>query len=335
MADALSETQENSIENTQSRNIPFEFRGDGLEYFKIWIVNILLTILTLGIYSAWATVRNRRYFYSNTYLNGDSFAYLAEPLQILKGRIIAVAIFIAVSFLFYTSPILSFLLIILSVFVTPYIFNASRSFQLRNTAYKNIQFRFNGTYGAAFEVLVVFPLLTITTLGIFYPVAVKELNKYTVGKSAYGATQFEFNATAKEYYMIFFHLVGLGVLCLILSLILGSSFVFLLPFVYVGAYLYWFVATANLFYARSTLAKHGFEANITLSGYAMVLLTNLLLIVLTLGLYHAAAKVRMAKYFCSCIEMKVDGSLEDFTAAEKENVSALGEQLGDVFDFAS
>jgi hypothetical protein len=33
------------------------FTGSGAEYFGIWIVNLLLTILTLGIYSAWAKVR--------------------------------------------------------------------------------------------------------------------------------------------------------------------------------------------------------------------------------------------------------------------------------------
>ena len=30
------------------------FTGKASEYFGIWIVNVLLTILTLGIYSAWA-----------------------------------------------------------------------------------------------------------------------------------------------------------------------------------------------------------------------------------------------------------------------------------------
>ena len=43
-----------------------EFRGDPKEYFRIWIVNLALTILTLGIYSAWAKVRKQRYFYLST-----------------------------------------------------------------------------------------------------------------------------------------------------------------------------------------------------------------------------------------------------------------------------
>ncbi len=74
--------------------VPFEFTGRAGEYFKIWIVNILLTFLTLGIYSAWAKVRTRRYFYGNTFLQDSSFEYLADPLKILKGRLIVFGFFV-------------------------------------------------------------------------------------------------------------------------------------------------------------------------------------------------------------------------------------------------
>jgi hypothetical protein len=56
----------------------FVFTGEWTEYFKIWIVNVLLTIVTLGIYAAWAKVRKRRYFYANTKLFGHTFEYLAD-----------------------------------------------------------------------------------------------------------------------------------------------------------------------------------------------------------------------------------------------------------------
>ena len=39
---------------------PMRFTGIGWEYFRIWVVNMLLTLLTLGIYSAWAKVRKAR-----------------------------------------------------------------------------------------------------------------------------------------------------------------------------------------------------------------------------------------------------------------------------------
>src|SRR5688572_19026630 len=73
------------------REIPFRFSGTASEYFRIWIVNTLLTIVTLGIYSAWAKVRNQQYFYRHTSLEGSSFEYLANPIAILKGRLIAAA----------------------------------------------------------------------------------------------------------------------------------------------------------------------------------------------------------------------------------------------------
>src|SRR5262245_59017915 len=72
----------------------FHFTGDGGEYFRIWIVNLLLSIATLGIYSAWAKVRRQRYFYGNTRLAGSAFEYHARPIQILKGRLIAAFLFI-------------------------------------------------------------------------------------------------------------------------------------------------------------------------------------------------------------------------------------------------
>ena len=51
----------------------FTFTGTAREYFGIWIVNVLLTIITLGVYSAWAKVRRQRYFYGNTWLAGANF----------------------------------------------------------------------------------------------------------------------------------------------------------------------------------------------------------------------------------------------------------------------
>jgi len=66
-----------------------QFSGLAQEYFSIWIVNLFFTVVTLGIYSAWAKVRNKRYFYGHTRVHKHNFEYLATPTQILKGRIIA------------------------------------------------------------------------------------------------------------------------------------------------------------------------------------------------------------------------------------------------------
>ncbi len=69
------------------------FTGSGREYFGIWIVNLLLSIVTLGIYSAWAKVRRTQYFARNTELDGARFDYHGDPMYILKGRLIAFGLF--------------------------------------------------------------------------------------------------------------------------------------------------------------------------------------------------------------------------------------------------
>ena len=76
--------------------VPIEFTGQWGEYFRIWIVNVLLTIVTLGIYAAWAKVRKRRYFCANTRLLGHTFEYLADPLKILYCNLIVVALFLVI-----------------------------------------------------------------------------------------------------------------------------------------------------------------------------------------------------------------------------------------------
>jgi uncharacterized membrane protein YjgN (DUF898 family) len=94
------------------------------------------------------------------------------------------------------------------------------------------------------------------------------------------------------------------------------------------------VKTTNLFYASLALADHSFDADLQIRGLAKVILINTFLTIITLGLYLPAAKVRMAKYVCSCMVMHANGPLDNFVAAEKENVSALGDEFGQAFDFA-
>ena len=197
--------------SSPSRTLGFDFRGDGMEYFKIWIVNVLLTIFTLGIYSAWATVRTNRYFYSNLYLDDCNFRYLAEPLTILKGRAIAVAVFILYSVISSNYPLVGLGLAIVLLIAIPYFINQSMAFNNRMSAYKNIQFRFSASYGEAFMVFYVWPILGVLTLGILYPMAFLKMNRYMVRNSAYGTTKFDFDATYKDYGIILLTIIGVGI----------------------------------------------------------------------------------------------------------------------------
>ncbi len=136
-----------------------EFHGKGLEYFKIWIVNIFLSVITVGIYSAWAKVRSKRYFYGNTVLHGAVFEYHAKPLGILKGRVIAV-IFLAIAIgLGILHPLAGPISSIVIAIVTPWVIWRSIIFNARMTSYRNVRFGFMGKGLTLYYILLVIPLL--------------------------------------------------------------------------------------------------------------------------------------------------------------------------------
>ena len=132
---------------------PVVFTGKAGEYFGIWIVNLLLSIVTLGIYSAWAKVRRKKYFYNNMLIDGVGFDYHASPIAILKGRIIAVVLFILYQVLAGFSPILAGVLLIVFLAALPWIVVRGMTFNARNSSHRGLRFDFDGTYGQALVAL--------------------------------------------------------------------------------------------------------------------------------------------------------------------------------------
>ena len=344
MSEVIAQTNsdpDNATGVVEDRELPFEFRGDGTEYFKIWIVNILLTIVTLGIYSAWAKVRSKRYFYSNLYLDGESFRYLAEPLVILKSRIIAVIALISFVLLSGIFPIAYLFISLLFLVLVPFLVVRSLAFNHRMTAYRNVQFRFNGSYVDALEAMFLWPMLGGLTAGILYPKAILKGHEFIVRNSSYGTATFNFNARTWDYARVFLILVCAVVATLFLTLGLTmlfddmarglGSIVTLAGYIFAGIYLT--VMLTNLYYNSASLQAHKFASNLQFLGYMKVFLVNAILTVVTLGLFLPFAKVRMARYRADNTQFTATGSLEEFAAAEREQVSALGEELGEVFDF--
>ena len=68
------------------------FSGSGSEYFRIWIVNLLLTLVTLSLYYPWAKVRRLRYFHTNTQVAGHALDFHGEPVKMLRGHLLVLAL---------------------------------------------------------------------------------------------------------------------------------------------------------------------------------------------------------------------------------------------------
>jgi len=320
-------------------SIPFRFDGKGTEYFKIWIVNIALTIITLGIYSAWATVRTRRYFYSNTYLGEDSFAYLASPISILKGRLLALGIFALYALISAYNVMAGLLIFVLILLAMPLFFLRSMIFQRTNSAYRGIRFGFKSTGWQSAQVLFVWPLLAYVTLFVLLPYAVLRASRFSLSNTFLGTTQFQFKATYKQFAIAVFGGFGLsilGIISLSVSGFVPGGATWALVIVglvsFIGGMTFTRFKILQITYSSIELGENKLGTRMEMVGFSKVFLTNYVLTLLTLGLFYPFAQVRMAKYLSHNISLATKGNLDGFIAAEKENVSAFGDELGDVMD---
>lgn len=170
-------------QNSQS-NIKHQvyFHGKAGEYFFIWLVNLLLTVITLGIYSAWATVRRRRYFYGNTELNGDRFDYHAQPMEILKGRLLVIGCIIICYGLVLLLPLVGILALLVFLALIPWIIIRSWRYQAIMSSFRGIRFNYQCQIGRAYWALLFCPFLLF--LGFYLAIIVLAM----IGTSAESTT---------------------------------------------------------------------------------------------------------------------------------------------------
>lgn len=153
---------ENNTSNQQRHAVLFHGRSG--EYFSIWLVNALLTMITLGIYSAWATVRRRRYFYGNTEIAGDRFDYHARPIDILKGRII---VFVGLVLFFILSslmPGISLVFVLAFFALIPWIVIRSWRYNALMSSFRGVRFNYLCRVGRAYWTMFLCPVLLVLAL---------------------------------------------------------------------------------------------------------------------------------------------------------------------------
>ena len=320
-----------------SRKLAGSFWGSGGEYFRIWIVNLILTILTLGIYSAWAKVRRKQYFYGNTRIGSDTFRYLADPKRILVGRLIVTALFVVYSLTTRFAPEAATVMSLVFLIFFPWMIVKSFRFNAQNSMYRNIRFGFDGTVWGAIKAYILWPITIPLTLGILAPYVLFRQHAYYIGNSRYGTTRFQFRATGKDYYRMFFSLtvpVLMGFAACVGAYMLNPALVGIPVAIFYFFLFAWFsVKTTNIAFNSSRIAGSRITAELEVMEYALIVFTNTLFTALTLGLYHPWARVKAHNYRVSKLALIGASDLDQFVAAEEERVSALGEEVGDFFDF--
>jgi len=144
------------------RPLPIRFTGSGSEYFRIWIVNLLLSIVTLSLYRPWAKVRRLRYFYANTLVDGHALDFHGNPWKMLRGYLLVGALLVCYSLAGHFSKGAAVVAVVIFAVVFPALLRASMQFRLANTSWRGLRFRFSGSLGGAYRAML--PLFVPTLL---------------------------------------------------------------------------------------------------------------------------------------------------------------------------
>jgi uncharacterized membrane protein YjgN (DUF898 family) len=329
-----------------------EFVGSGGEYFRIWIVNLLLSVVTLGLYSPWAKVRREQYFHRNTRLAGAPFDYDASPWAILRGRAIAVALLVALNLSGWLDPVAYAALAAGFVVLTPWMIAAALRFRLQHTLHRGLRFRFLGRVGEAARSFLLFPLLGAVTLGALVPVALQRQQRFVYGRAAYGGTPFALELPSAVVYRACLVAAGLALAC---AAAVGSAAFLVLPLAgdvpgawagagalliplaaiaasVVGSAALW-VGLQNAVWNRLRLGAHRFRCRLHVRTFLALQLGNLVAMAATLGLFRPWAVVRVARYRAEHLELLPGGPLEAFVADARAADGALGDQVAELFGF--
>ncbi|GGO31198.1 YjgN family protein [Deinococcus humi] len=359
-------TQPGPVAPTTVTEYPVGFTATADEYFRLWIVNVALTFVTLGLYLPWARVRNRQYFHGHTWVDGQNFEYRANPAALLRGYLIVAALFVAyaVSGQFERTKWVAVVLVLIYAVAYPVLVRQSMRFQAVNTVHRGLRFRFHGTPGEAYVAYMLANVVASLSFGLALPWAWYMQRRYQVQGLAYGSARATFRGDVGKFYLIGLTALGLtigggvviGVPLFILgvwlfggdnpgmfdpaNLVSSASFLVAAAVGYLSvlvlyAVAWQYVRGATMAYVLNNMELGGVvRTRATFSPWRLVWisLTNAAARVLTLGLASPWAAVRQTRYVLGGLTVRAIAPLDDFAAGVGGETSAFGEAATELLD---
>ncbi|HSV17395.1 MAG TPA: YjgN family protein [Casimicrobiaceae bacterium] len=332
---------------------PFQFTGRTSVYFRIWIVSLALSVLTLGIYSAWGKVRKKRYLFDHTRVDGSGFEFRGSPAAILRGRIIALVLFGGIALGGHVMIELRLALIAVLILLTPWIAVASARFNARNTFYRNVGFDFDGTLRESIKVFLGFGAIALVTLGLAYPWFRARRARFIAGRHRFGATPFTSDVETGDFVLMYLFsglalvaCVGLFFGAMVIAAVMGGraepdagpplpAFYAVIVLLY-GSYLVIFAfmraRTQNLIANGTVIGPLRLRSKLRTPWLAWLYLTNVLAVIGSIGLATPWAVVRLARYRARTLVLVAAAPLGTLMSAPRGSASATAAEVSDLFD---
>ncbi len=192
--------------------------------FGIFISNTFFTILTLGLYAFWGRVRIRQYLHSQTSFAKTRFAYHGTGKELMMGWTKAFLVF-GLPYLFLSLvPLLwpqfpgwipNLLAGSLILFFIPVAVVGAHRYRLSRTSLGAIRFSFRGKFWDYCKIWIKGSLLTLLTLGLYYPIFENTRRGFLVSHTFFGTRPFRYSGTGKGMWSIYAK--SLGMILLIMT----------------------------------------------------------------------------------------------------------------------
>ncbi len=351
------------------RTLALSFTGDGKEYFRIWVVNLLLTLATLGIYSAWAKVRRLQYFDRNTHLAGATFDFHGNPKAVLVGRLMSVVLLAAYHYAFGFSTTFGLAVIAALLLAFPYLMRGALRFRLGNTTYRGLRLGFDGSVGQAYlawlppalafllpgVLLALYPTqpgwaAAVLPLYLAWPLMHARIRRFQHAHLLFGDQHSTYALRARRFYRPY--LVA-GALALLVVFATGAVTAFVgiaagagkigaqvaalftsvaaVYVVYLLAGPYMVVRVSNMAWSHTAFPGIRFRSTLPARGFMKLQTKNALLTILTLGLYRPFAVVKVYRFRLAHMHIEVDGDIETAAHMANRRGGAAGDGAADGF----
>ncbi len=300
------------------------FHGRGGVLFGIWIVNIFLSLVTLGGYYFWGKVKMRRFLFGQTEFDGDRFEYHGTGKELLLGFLKALLVFFIPLFLLNflpqllrTGPVIRAIATgltyaIIMIFIPVAMVGAMR-YRLSRTSWRGIRFSFRGEKWDFLKIFAFGSFLSTITLGLYFPFFDAKRYEFMVSQTYFGNRKFSFDGRGKDLFRSFL-------------------FALLLTLPTLGFYWFWYWAKRQRYYWEHTFVGEArFRSSITGRALMNLYVGNSLIGLVTLGFGWPWTLTRKAQYACKYLTLEGSLGLAEIHQDARQ-ATATGEAMSGFLD---
>lgn len=167
------------------------YHGKAGDVFRLHLLNLLMNIITIGIYSFWGKTRIRRYMTSHIAIQKDRFEYTGTGKELFYGWLKALLIFLPL-IICMSIPVVNLIALPIFLGIFSIALYLAMRYRLSRTRWRGIRFNLSGSLKEYFILSLKRTFINIVTLGWKIPKSDLLKWSYIANHMSYGDLKFSY-----------------------------------------------------------------------------------------------------------------------------------------------